>query len=75
MRNRIENVILTRMDEPIDELSLGFNEHKVMEYWKVSYNGLEIIEHSRGEMQRYREIINGINSINRNESKEIIISF
>jgi len=38
MGKRIENtIILTRMDEPIDESSLGLNKYIVTKYWKVSY--------------------------------------
>ncbi len=46
-----------------------------MEYWKVSYNGLIRTEHSRGEIQRYREVIGGIGSTRQDEPKKIVTSF
>lgn len=70
-----KKIVLTRMNQLIEESSLGSNEYILNDYWKVSYHGLVPIEHSRGEMNRYMEVINGINSTRQNEPKEIIIFF
>ncbi len=76
MVKRIENtIILTRLDKPIQESSLESNERKVMEYWKVSYDGLPPTEHPRGEIQRYRKVIDSISFTRENEPKKIVISF
>ena len=76
MGKRIQNrIVLTRMDKPSDRLSLKPNEAIVMEHWKVSYEGLSIKEHPRGELQTYREIIDGINSTRQDEPNKITISF
>ena len=76
MGKTIENaIILIRMDEPIDESSLEPNEHKVTEYWKATYHGLVPTEHLRGEINKYREVINGINATRDDEPREIIVSF
>jgi len=68
-------IVLTKMEKIIQESSLKPNEHIVMKYWKVSYYRLAPTEHPRGEMQRYREVIDGINSTRQNEPEEIVISF
>ena len=76
MGKTIENaIILIRMDEPIDESSLESNEYKVTEYWKASYHCLVPTENLRGEINKYREVINGINSTRNEEPKDIKISF
>jgi len=71
MEKRIEMITLTRMDRSIDESSLESNEDRVT----VSYEGLAITEHPRGEKTAYLKVMDIINSTRGKEPKEIIIRF
>lgn len=73
MANGIEKeVTLTRMDEPIDKSSLGPNEYRVTEHWKVY--GLTT-KPSRREMQRYREAIDALGDTSERELTKIVMCY